>query len=647
MQMHKQYALGEFELEPDSRRLSRNGEKIHLTKKPFSVLLYLIENRERMVSRQELLENFWDGADVYDETLTKCVGAIRKSFGENTDQPRFIETHWAGGYRFIGEVEERFQQDFATFEIEKIRAVKVTIDEDDAAEPAVQDKIAELHQSAPRSIFSKRLIALPLTVIFLLLAVAGWYFYRSKSAETFAAPIRSLAILPLKNLTGDEGNDYLSDGVTESLIASLSKIKDLTVIARNSSFTYKNKQIDIDEVGNKLNVEAVLTGSVQKEGELLRVNVRLVKVADGRILWAKEIIKPSKEIFALQDEIAGNVLVKIKPAAVDQAELNFERHYTNNPEVYQLYLKGRYFWGRRTKETTNKGLQLFEQAIALDPNYAPAYVGLADTLIVQSITNQISSTEGFPKAREAVKKALEIDDQYGEAHRSLARIKMDFDWDWQGAEIEFKRAIELNPNYAPAHHWYAKFLAQSNRIDEAIREFKRAEELDPLSLNVLLDSALPYVAARQFEKALTVLQEALEMDPNRPRTMLWIAECNVHLGRTKEALAAFQRSQQLDDTIEALGGTAYTFAIADQKDEAKKTLDELLEKSKLRDTSYYEIAGVYAGSKNNEKAFEWLEKAYQSRSASLTYLGIDPRFDNLRSDPRLKDIMKRVGIQTN
>ena len=599
----KVYEFDAFRLDAKSHRLFRrqSGELVPLTPKAVELLLVLVQNKGHVVTKDQLLEAVWDNSFVEESNLSQTIFVLRKALGENTKVPRFILTAPNRGYQFIATVKE--------------------VDTEDAIldESFLSDTYQSLDGHGPK-------------------------FEVRKSLETTFSPIRSLAVLPLKNLTGDPTNDYLSDGMSESLTVSLSRIDDLTVIAHTSSVTYKNKEIDFAEVGNRLNVETILIGSIQKEEQALRVNVRLIRVLDGRILWANEFFRPAREIFALQDDIARYLFLKINPTVDDQAALNFERRYTNNPDVYEFYLKGRYFWLRRISDDVSKGLRLFQQAIALDPNYAPAYVGISDSYIVQSNFSIIPSTEGFPKARAAVIKALEIDEQYGEAHRSLARIKMDFDRDRRGAEIEFKRALELNPNHASSYHWYAKFLSQEGRLEESIRKFKRASELDPLSLTVKADSSLPYFAARDFEQALSILFEALEMDPRRPSILIRIGECYLHSGKTNEALEAFQKARQLDDSTDARACIAYVFAITNQKNKAEKLLNEMIEQSEATDTAYYEIASVYTGLNEVEKVFEWLEKAYQTHAPSLSFLAIDPRFDNLHSNPQFQDLILRVGI---
>lgn len=598
-------------LEPDKRVLSCGDIPVHLAHRPFRVLLHLIEHRDRMVSRRELLDLFWEGHDVYEVALSKCVGAIRKALDDRLENPRHIETRWAEGYRYVGRVEEQFLQPGpSVLEIEKTRGVKIVIEEDASTENGLLGN--EKSSSIAPSIEPLRL----------------------------PAPIRSLAVLPLRNLTDDPANEYFSDGITESLITSLSKIDGLTVISSGSVFRFKGREIDPREVGRQLGVAAVLEGSVRRDENSVRVAVRLVSAEDGRVLWASETYERTlRDIFALQDEIARQVATGMKFKLSGEDSQHLTRRYTDNVEAYQLYLKGRFFWNKRTPEGLRKGIEYFEQAIKLDPNYALAYAGLADSYALHDLyVKGAQAKDYFPQARAAAQQALEIDSSLAEAHTSLAYVKYYYDWDWSSAEDEFKRAIELNPNYATAHQWYAEYLFYMERFDESLAEINRAHELDPLSLVINAELGSPYFYMRQYDQAMEKYRKALEMDPHFPLAPYYLALC-------------YQQKSMYDEAVNVLGvgkdvsvTLGYIYAVSGRKREARNMLNRIMEISKQRYFSPYLLAIVYSGLGDKDHAFQWLEKAYEDRDERLVMLKVDQHLDSLRPDPRFADLMRRVGL---
>ena len=652
VQVSKRYVLGDFILEPDKRALSRAGAQVHLAHKPFQVLLYLIEHRDRMVSRRELLDQFWEGHDVYEVTLSKCVGAIRKALDDHLENPRHIETRWAEGYRYVGRVEEQFlQPEPPAFEIERTRGMKIIVEEEETIENeasglerviSVPPPHQPLYLPAPRRVSRRAAIALGLGVIALTAGALILYHLHTTSAgqSSQPAPIRSLAVLPLRNLTDDPSNEYFSDGVTESLINSLSNVDSLKVISRGSVFRFKGQQVDPREVGKQLNVAAVLEGSVRRDENSVRVAVRLVSAEDGRVLWASETYERTlRDIFALQDEIARQVAtgLRFKLSGEDMQQLT--RRYTDNVEAYQLYLKGRFFWNKRTPEGLRKGIEYFEQAIRNDPNYALAYAGLADSYALLDLYNggrQIKYL--FPQAKAAAQKALEIDSSLAEAHTSLAYVKYYYDWDWSGAEAEFKRAIQLNPNYATAHQWYAEYLFYMERFDESLAEINRAQELDPFSLTINTELGSPYFYMRQYDQAIEKYRKAQEMDQHFYLATYCLALC-------------YAQKSLFDEAINMLGGgkdvsaiLGYFYAVSGRRREARNILDKLRELSKQEEFSPYSIAKIYAGLGEKDQAFAWLEKAREMRDERMVMLKVDQHLDSLRSDSRFADLERRMNL---
>lgn len=653
VQVSKRYVLGDFLLEPDKRVLNRADAPVHLAHRPFQVLLYLIEHRDRVVTRRELLDRFWEGHDVYEVTLSKCVSAIRKALDDRTENPRHIETRWAEGYRYIGRVEEQFlQPEPSVLEIEKTRGVKIVIEEDESTGDGVSDgeesiliepPAEPLRLSAPQR--STRRFAIALALSAATLAVSALILYHASTrpvpqADEQPAPIRSLAVLPLRNLTNDPANDYFSDGMTESLLTSLSKIDGLKVISRGSVFRFKEQEIDPREVGRQLNVAAVLEGNVRRDENSVRVTVRLVSTEDGRVLWAGETYERAlSDIFALQDEIARQVATELKFKLSGEAAQQLTRRYTDNVEAYQLYLKGRFFWNKRVPKELRKGIEYFEQAIKLDPNYALAYAGLADSYALLDLYSSGRQTKDyFLKAKAAARKALEIDNTLAEAHTSLAYVKYYYDWDWSRAEDEFKRAIELNPNYATAHQWYAEYLFYMERFDESLAEINRAHELDPFSLAINTELGSPYFYMRQYDQALDKYRKAKEMDPHFFLATYCLALC-------------YEQKGMYDEAINMLGGgkdvsaiVGYAYAVSGRRREAQNMLNRILEASKREYFSPYMIARIYAGLGEKDQAFQWLEKAREDQDERMVMLKVDQQFDGLRSDPRFTDLMRRVGL---
>jgi TolB-like protein/DNA-binding winged helix-turn-helix (wHTH) protein/Tfp pilus assembly protein PilF len=648
-ELKKSYLLGDYRLETDKQVLSREGQRIHLSKRPFQVLLYLIEHRDEVVSRDALLDRFWDGRDVYDDALRKCVGSVRKALGDHSDRPRFIETRYAGGYRFIGPVEEQLLRDGTVSLIERTRGVKIVIDEEEVLETgaqalAVQASATTLPIAASRP--SWRSVAL--AVIAIVLTASALIAFRSRAGSTVNStpsapallPINSIAALPLKNLSGDPAQEYFSDGLTESLITELSKIKGLKVISRSSVFTFKGQEVDPREVGQRLGVAAVLEGSVRKNGDNVRVEVRLVSTEDGRVLWATDSYdRAAGDIFSIQDEIARGVTSGLKLNLNGAAGQKIAQRYTSNRDAYDAYLKGRYYWNERTiPQALDKARASFEDAVQRDPNYALAYSGLADSFVMSYWYTPMSGNEAFIKARQAAEKAVQLDDTLSEAHTSLAVVAAS-EWNWQAAQTEYQRAIDLDPNYATAHHWYALYLLSVGKPEQAIEEIHRARESDPLSLPINSDVGYVLYWARRYDEAITEYKKTLEMKPDFPMALQGLAETYVKSGKPKEAVELMAR---LPDDLRHESIAGYIYGSAGERDEARKILASEMQRSKREYVSPTNIALLYIGLGDTDRALSWLEKAYREHSPSLAIFG-EPIFDDVRSDPRFVDLVSRVG----
>lgn len=484
-----------------------------------------------------------------------------------------------------------------------------------------------------------------LGLLVLALAIVGLAAYLH--ARNTEIAIESIAVLPFANQNHDPDTEYLSDGLTESIINSLSQLSNLRVIPRNSVFRYKGKEGDPLAVGKELGVRAVLTGRIVQRGDNLVVSAELVDVRDNKQLWGEQYSRKTADALAVQQEIAWEISERLRPKLSGEVRSQVAKRETTNPEAYQLYLKGRYHLEKRTKEETNKAIEYFQQAIDRDPNYALAFAGLADSYVLLSVAIPRSSfppKEAFPKAKAAAMRALQIDDKLAEAHTSLAHIKFVYEWDWAAAEREFKRSIELDPNYATAHHWYGFDLAAVGRFDEAIIEIRKAQEIDPLSLIINASAGWIFYHARQYDQAIEQERKTLEIDPNFVLAHGRLAQAYEQKGMNKEAVEEYLKAETLfGENQEEIAAFRQAYTVSGMRGFWQKQLDLAIERSKRQHVSSIIIAGYYARLGEREQAIQWLEKAYEERDAMI-WLKVDPRWDGLRSDPRFADLIRRVGL---
>ncbi len=468
----------------------------------------------------------------------------------------------------------------------------------------------------------------------------------AKSAEVSTQSLQavpSIAVLPFLNMSADPENEYFCDGLAEELIGALTKIENLRVVARTSAFSFKGKQADVREVGHKLNVTTVLEGSVRKAGNKLRITAQMVDVSDGFHLWSERYDRQLADIFDIQEEISLAIVAALKIKLLGDEQADLLKRGTNDTEAYQLYLKGRFFWNKRTEEALRKGIEYFNRAIEHDPGYAAAYAGLSDSYALLALRGLIPPKEGLPRAKAAAHKALEIDDSLAEAHASLAHVKL-HDWDWPGLEEQFKRALELNPGHAIAYHWYSEYLMAMGRSDEAIERAKQAKEIDPLSSVISSTLALALYFARRYDQAIESLKQALELDPNHFALHFRLGLAYVLKGMNEEAIEAMQASVNLSGrSTETLAGLGQAYAAAGMKTETQTVLYELNELSKERYVSPYSVAKIYSVVGEKDQAFAHLEKAYEERHPDFIELKAEPLLDSLRSDPRFADLLRRVG----
>jgi serine/threonine protein kinase len=479
--------------------------------------------------------------------------------------------------------------------------------------------------------------------LFILAAVIGISAYlHARSTEV---AIESIAVLPFVNQNHDADSEYLSDGVTESIINSLTQLPNLKVIPSSSAFRYKGKDTDPLTAGKELGVRAILTGRIMQRGDNVTISVALIDVRDNKQLWGEQYGKKVSDLLSVQREIAQQITSNLRLKLSGEQQTKVSKHYTDNPEAYQLYLKGRFYWNKRTADALKTSIEYYNQAIEKDPNYALAYAGLSEAYGLLPSYAAVLPQDSFPQAKAAAQKALSIDDTLAEAHVGLANVLTSYDWNFAGAERELRRAIELNPNYATAHQWLSDGpLVATGRFDEAIAEMKRAQELDPLSLIINAEVGLMYRYARQPDKAIEQLRKTIEMDQSFYFAHWSLGRAYVMKGAFSQALSEYQIARRLVDDPYILGMMGHAYAVSGRRDEALKTIDQLKEISKRQYVKAITFAEIYAGLGDKEQAFQWLEKSYEERAPDLIFIRIDPIFDNLHSDPRFADLVRRIGL---
>jgi len=496
--------------------------------------------------------------------------------------------------------------------------------------------------------FGLRRLLIP-SLIVIALAVAAlivWQLMPQKKTVSPPAERSSIAVLPFDDLSPEKDQGYLCDGLAESLINALTKIKDLRVPATTSSFSFRDKQRDIQEIGEKLNVGTVLRGSVQKAGNRVRITSQLIKVSDESLLWSEQYNRDLEDVFAIQDEISLAIVDRLNISLFGDEKAELLKRHTEDIEAYDIYLKGRYFWNKRTEEGLKRALEFFEKAIEKDPDYALAYVGFADSYLMLDAYTAIPSREAYINAKEAALKALEIDSTLAEAHTSLAYLKMRYDCDSEGAERDYKTAIELNPSYATAYLWYGLYLRGMARHDEAIEQIKHAYRLDPFSLVTNRVLGEVFYNARQYDQAIEALQRTIEMNPNFSYAHLYLGKAYVQKSMYEEALAEFQKEKDIsvrgDPGPEACIGI--TYALMGKKREAQDILDDLLGRSN-KALSLGTMAGLCFALGKKDQGFKWLEKGYEERNILYWVLRDDMLFGSVRSDPRFKAVLKKMNLE--
>jgi TolB-like protein/DNA-binding winged helix-turn-helix (wHTH) protein/Tfp pilus assembly protein PilF len=628
--------FGVFEVDLRAGELRRKGLKVKLQEQPFQVLAMLLEHAGEVVAREDLQKKLWP-ADTFvdfDHGLNKAINKIRQALGDSAENPRFVETLGGRGYRFIADVTvlERPPLD----EVEPARAAPLTANVPDRVDP-------------PGTVAGRKRRSVPLAwkvagfaLVLVLATLAAWTVapWRRPSPS-----IRSLAVLPLESLSNDPSQEYFADGMTDELITDLGQISALRVISRTSVMQYKHTRKPLPRIARELSVDAVVEGTVLRSGDQVRITAQLVAAPADRHLWAHSYEGELRDNLALQNQVARAIAEQIRISLNRQEQAALASTKVVDPEAYLAYLKGRYFWNKRTAAGLKAAVGCFDQAIGKDPRYAQAYSGLADAYALLGDWEYAVMTpkEALPRAKAAAVKALELDDTLGEAHTSLAFCLDVFDWDFDAAEKEFRRAIELNPGYATAYHWHAWHLALRGRHAEALAEMRKALNLDPMSLIINADLAELLLIARSYDESIEQSRKAIEMDAAFGLAHNQLAQAYLQERRSEEAIAELREAIRLSaGSPTCTANLARAYAVSGRRKEAVDLLDDLKRRSTAGRSPAAEIAMVYAALGDGSAAMGWLEKAFADRfNPSLL---LRPGFDPLRADPRFKELLRRIGL---
>jgi TolB-like protein/DNA-binding winged helix-turn-helix (wHTH) protein/Tfp pilus assembly protein PilF len=650
---HKLVRFGIFEVDLRACELRKQGRKIRLQEQPCQILALLLERPGEMVSREEIRKRLWpdDTFVDFDHSLNTAVMRLRETLGDSSENPRYIETLPRRGYRFIAHVDQT-----ASSLPEENHSAPLTNSPASSAETArapgsVLSFPDGTSHPAPRPAASYRRKAIFMfCVVGATALVAGLVSYLARNfprARVASNQIKSLVVLPLENLSGDREQEYFADGMTDELIAHLSKIRSLRVISRTSAMEYKGARTPLSEIARDLNVDAVVEGTVVRSGNRVRITAELVQVAPDRNLWAETYESPLGDILTLQSQVATAIANEIRIKLTPEEEQRLASVHPISTESYEDYLKGRYYWNKRSEEGLTKAIDYFELATKKDPNYALAYAGLADcySIIGSAIVGTVPSRDVAPKAKAAALKALELDGTLAEAQTSLATVRFNYDWDWAAAATGFNRAIELNPSYATAYQRFSLYLMAIGRTQESIAQMNRARDLEPLSISTNFSLGWRLYMARQYDQAIEQLRNTIEMDPNFALSHLVLGQAYEQKKSYDQAIAEFQKAASIShDSVPAIAALGHAYAIAGRKPEAQNALDQLLDKSKKQYVSPFYVAIVYVGLNENEKALDSLEKAYEDRSNGIVFLKVDPQLDALRPNPRFRTLLQRLAL---
>ena len=652
---HPPIRFGVFELDLRASELRKKGVRVKLQEQPCQILAMLLERPGEIVSREDLRNRLWqrDTFVDFDHSLNTAIMRLREVLGDSPENPIFIETLSRRGYRFIAPVEEIAAPNGSSHRLAGLNgASHVAANGEGAAPTSTSFPQAEhpAHRAPHYVQISTRAIAgtaLFIAAMALMSLLIVRYARKPSVSSANSEPIKSLVVLPLEDLSAEKNQDYFADGMTDELIASLAKIRQLRVISRTSAMAYKGTRKPLSEIARDLHVDAVVEGTVLRAGNRVRITAELVQVSTDRHLWAETYESELGNILTLQSQVASAIVNEIRINLTPEEQKRLATPRLVNAQAYEDYLKGRYYWNKRSEEGLTKAVEYYQRAADKDPQYALAYAGLADCydLLGSTVIGAMPSADAAPKAKAAALKALAIDPSLVDAEITLASVKLNYDWDWQGAENGFKHTLELNPDQATAHQRYSLYLTAMGRSQDSIVEVKRAHDLDPLSLSINFSLAWRLYLARQYDQAIQQSRSTIDLDPNFVLAHLVLGQTYEQKGEFEMAIAELKKAASISpDSPLMLGALGHAYAVAGDTADAEKLRDDLLRRSGRQYVSPFYIALIFTGLKQNEKALDWLDKAYQDRSNPLIFLKVDPELDPLRSSPRFQDLQRRIGL---
>ncbi len=629
------YEFGRFRLKTAERILLREGELVPLTPKVFDILITLVENRGQVVAKDDLMKRVWPSTYVEEGNLTQNISLLRKALGETAGGVQFIETVPRRGYRFVADINEAWDGAPANGSAEAPAAVEAeTVSHQDNS---TSTPVVSIPAAASRAAWFKKTPAFALVIAAVAMGIVGLVYFTTAGKPEGGDAIQSIAVLPFVDESSDPDAQYINDKIAESLINSLSKLPQLRVVPRSVVAGYKGREIDPRKVGQELNVRAVVTGRLRRHGDIISIQADLIDLENVAQLWGQHYDHKLSDVLLVQDDISRDIFENLR------LKLNVDEK--KQLEAYGLYLKGRNAWNKRTGDALLQAIDYFNQAIKIDANNSASYAGLADCYNMLVVYGRLEPKEGFPKAKEAALKALEIDESSAEAHTSLAFIHFRWDWDRAATEREFQVAIKLKPAYAPAHQWYSSYLVAVERFDEAIAEAKRTQELEPLSFVASSHLGWIYYLAGRNDEAIQQCKKILELDPSSFPARRYLGLAYEAKGMYAEAIAEFQTGVKLSGSPLMLGLLGHAYAASGKTVEAKQVLTDLQQLQDQRYVSPYTVAAIYAGLGDKDQAFKWLDTAVEKRDIWLMNLKVDPVFAKLRSERKFTDILARIRLR--
>jgi TolB-like protein/DNA-binding winged helix-turn-helix (wHTH) protein/Flp pilus assembly protein TadD len=644
--------FGVFEVDLAAGELRKQGLRLKLAEQPLQILVMLLERPGEIVSRDLLRERLWHGGTFvdFDHGLNNAVMRLREVLGDSSERPKFIETIPRRGYRFVASVDP---PNVASGDLRQAPSSSALIAKPAHMPPSSANAAwylpgeSQKHESN-RTIALSRIAALVIGVLAVsaLMSFITVHYVRGVNASKGKANhSSSLVVLPLENLSGERGQDYFADGITDELITNLARIHSLRVVSRSTAMAYKGTHKPLPQIAAELNVDAVVEGTVMRVGNRVRITAELVQVSTDNHLWADTYESPIGDILGLQNTVSAAIADEIRINLTEEDRERLGRKPAIGAEAYEDYLKGRYYWNKRTNENFVKAIGYFEDATRRDPQYALAYAGIADcySIIGSTLYGNVPASEAAPKAKAAAIRALAIDPTLAEAQTSLATAKFNYDWDWTGAAEGFKTAIRLDPSYATAYQRYSLYLIALGRFDDSFQMIKKARELEPLSTSINSSLGWRLYLAREYDRSIAQLRETLDMDPSYEWARLILGQAYEQKGQYGLAIAELQRAVELSHSKPVMvSALAHAYAASGNLAEAAKLLTQLKSMSKKQYVSPFYVAMVYVGMGKKDSAMRWLEKAYEDGSNGLVFLKVEPELDSLRMDPRFKSLQQKL-----